>query len=143
MPLKRRTEINIELTRTWLMHRPAAPCECAACAAQSEMVAPEAAVVLIDVNTRTLSDNGEGNQGYFVEYAEAGAAIKIESAAGQFILAAAVRSLEQRLSAEARAALRHPPEPTGTHRARISRSLYAKLHWLRHIIHPKSTRRTR
>ncbi len=126
------------------MHRPAVPCACAACSAQSEMVGLEAAVVLLDVNTRTLSDNSEGSQDYFVAHAGSGEAIKIESAEGQLILAAAVRSLEQRLSAEARAALRHPPEPTGTHRARFRPSMHAKLRWLYHIItHPKSIRRAR
>ena len=141
--MKRRTEINLELTRTLLIRRPAAPCECPACAAQGEPVVP-AAAVLIDVNASTLHEGGDADQGYFVENADSGAPIEIDSAEGQLILAAAVRSLEQRLSAEARAALRHPPEPTLSRRHRFARGLYAKLRWLRRIIiHPKSTHHTR
>ena len=101
MQLERRTEINIELTRRWLVHRPATPSERAACATQGEMVAPPADV-LLNVTTRTLSDSSEANQSYFIENADSGEAIEIESAEGQLILAAAVRSLEQRLSPEAR-----------------------------------------
>lgn len=142
--MKRRTEINIELTRTLHIRRHAAPCECAACVAQGEMVAPEEAAVLIDVNTRTLPESSEANHDYFVENADSGEAIEIESAEGQLILVAAVRSLEQRLSAEARAALSVPPAPTVARRSRFSRYFYAKLRRLVHtIIHPTSTRHTR
>jgi hypothetical protein len=141
--MMRRTEINIELTRTLHIRRPAAPCECTACAAQGEPDG-QAAAVLIDVTTRALPEGSETDQGDFVENADSSAAIEIDSAEGQLILAAAVRSLEQRLSAQSRAALRCPPELTLSRRRRFTVSLSAKLRRLRHVItHPKSTRRTR
>ncbi len=54
------------------------------------------------------------DEGVVLNDADSGAAIALESAEGQLILAEAVRSLERRLSAEARAAMcasSHPPEP--------------------------------
>lgn len=142
--MKRRTEINIELTRTVLIRRPTASCLCAACNARSEMVTAEEAAVMADASTCLISQRIEAEQTPFVENADSAEAIEIESAEGQLILAAAVRSLEQRLSAEARAALSVSPAPAAARRVRFSSSLYAKLCWLGHaIIHPKSAHRTR
>ena len=137
--MKRRTEINIELSRTLqISHRHAALCECAVSAAQGQTIAPAKGAVLADINPQPISESSEANQAYLIENADSGEAIEIESAEGQLILAAAVRSLEQRLSAEGRAALSVPPAPTAARRSRISRS-YAKLRWLTHtLIHPKS-----
>jgi hypothetical protein len=98
---------------------------------------------MADASTCLISRRIEADQVPFVANADADEVIEIESAEGQLILAAAVRSLEQRLSAEARAALSVPPTPTAARRSRFSRSLYVKLRWLRHIIHSTSNRHTR
>src|SRR2546430_13004218 len=111
--MKRTTEINIELTRTLLIHpRHVAPCTCAACAPRGEMVTLYEAAVMADASTCTISRSIEADHSPFSESGEAREAIEIESAEGQLILTAAVRSLERRLSAEARAELSFPPEPT-------------------------------
>ena len=143
--MKRTTEINIELTRTLLIHpRHAAPCACAARGARGEMVTPDEAVVMADAGTCVISRRIEADRAPFVENDDAGEVIEVESAEGQLILAAAVRSLEQRLSAQDRASWSVPPEPTSARRSRMSRRFYAKLRWLRHIIiHPTSAHRPR
>ena len=135
--MKRRTEINIELMRTLHISRGhAALCECAVCVARGETVAPAGAAVVVDVNTRTISESSEASNDYFIENADSGEAIEIESAEGQLILAAAVRSLEQRLSADTRAALSDPSARIATRHSPFSR-VYAKLLRLVHIvIHP-------
>lgn len=69
--------------------------------------------------------------------------VEPDSVEGQLILFEAVRSLEQRLSPEARAELRGTPEPAVAHTSRFRRSLYAKLRRLSQlIVHLDPTRRT-
>ena len=141
--MKRRTEINIELTRTLLIRRPAAPCECAVCVEHGEMITPEEAAFMADASTRVISRRVEADQAPFGENGEAGEAIEVESAEGQLILAAALRSLERRLSPEARATMSAPPAPSAARRSRFSRRFSAKLLWLRNLLtRTTSTRRT-
>lgn len=81
-------------------------------------------------------------EGLWLNDADSGEPIEFESAEGQIILADAVRSLERRLSPEARAAICAFPG-TATTQAPNRNGFYLKLQSLYQLICPKALRFTR
>ncbi len=110
--MKRTTEINVELTRKLLIRHPAEAFEKASCARHGETVTPEELAVLADASTCVISRRIEADHRPSLESGDTCVAIEIESVEGQLILAAAMHSLERRLSAQDRTLLSVPPEPT-------------------------------